>query len=156
MKKIILGLILGIVLFPMAIYLYFRSGRTPVATSESPMPMERLLAKTSLHSRLRRDAPKTVPIRADEGTFLAGARVYRQDCAMCHGLPNQRPPAAGRGMFPRPPQLFQPYEMVTDDPGWSYLLEGEEWDSPIRHAGLSRLPLRRTTVAGKFVAGQCR
>lgn len=116
MKKFILGLVVGFVLFPTATYLYFRSGRAPVATSESPMPMERLLAKAALHSRLRDEAPKTAPIKADEAAFLAGARVYRQDCAVCHGLPNQPPPAAAKGMFPLPPQLFQPDEMVTDDP----------------------------------------
>ncbi len=35
---------------------------------------------------------------------------------MCHGLPGQSAPAAAKGMSPRPPQLFVPAEMVTDDP----------------------------------------
>lgn len=114
--KFIYGLVVGIVLVPLALYLYLRSGRAPVAASEAPIPMEKMLAGVALHARLRADAPKAVPIPADDATLLAGARVYRSDCAVCHGLPHQPATPISKGMFPRPPQLFQPDEMVTDDP----------------------------------------
>jgi thiosulfate dehydrogenase len=114
--KFVSGLVFGIALVPTAFYLYMRSGRAPVATSAPPMPMEEMLVKTALHAKLQQEAPKTVPIRAGEAALLAGARVYRDDCAGCHGLPRQPATAVSKGMFPRPPQLFQPDEMVTDDP----------------------------------------
>jgi len=114
--KFMSGLIVGVVLVPIALYLYMRSGWAPMATSAPPIPMEEMLVKSALHAKLRREAPKTVPIRADEAALLAGARVYRDDCAFCHGIPHRSATAASKGMFPRPPQLFQPDEMVTDDP----------------------------------------
>jgi len=80
------------------------------------MPMERVLATGALHAKLRQEAPKTVPIPADDAAWLAGARVCRDGCAVCHGLPHQPPTAVSKGMYPRPPQLFQADEMVTDDP----------------------------------------
>ena len=110
------GLIVGVVLVPIALYLYMRSGWAPVATSAPPIPMEEMLVKSALHAELRREAPKTVPIRADEAALVVGVRVYREDCAVCHGLPHRASTAVSKGMFPRPPQLFQPDEMVTDDP----------------------------------------
>ncbi|HLW78532.1 MAG TPA: cytochrome c, partial [Terriglobia bacterium] len=42
--------------------------------------------------------------------------LYRNHCAVCHGLPGQPAPAIARGMFPVPPQLFDPEHTVTDDP----------------------------------------
>jgi len=91
------------------------SDDAPVATSPR-MPMERVLATGALHAKLRQEAPKTDPIPADAAAWLAGARVYRDGCAVCHGLPHQPATAVSKGMYPRPPQLFQADEMVTDDP----------------------------------------
>lgn len=114
--RFVSGLIVGVALVPIAFYLYMRSGDAPVATSAPPMPMEDVLAKSALHAKLRQEAPMTVPIRADDAALLAGARVYRDDCAVCHGLPHQPATAVSKGMYPRPPQLFQSDQMVTDDP----------------------------------------
>jgi thiosulfate dehydrogenase len=114
--KFVSGLIIGAALVPIAFCLYMRSGRAPVATSAPPMPMEAMLANSALHAKLREEAPKTVPLRADDAALLAGARVYRDDCAPCHGLPHQPATAVSKGMYPRPPQLFHSDEMVTDDP----------------------------------------
>jgi len=114
--KFISGLIVGVVLVPITFYLYVCSGWAPVATSAPSIPLEEMLKNTALYAKLRQEAPNTVPIRADEAALLAGVRVYRDDCAFCHGLPRRPATAVSKGMFPRPPQLFQPDEMVTDDP----------------------------------------
>ena len=116
MRNLILGSILGILLVAAVVYLYMCSGRAPVATSEPSMPFEKRLASLALKARLRKEQPQTVPLQADEATFLAGARIYRENCAMCHGLPNQPPPRVTRGMFPKCPQLLAPNKGVTDDP----------------------------------------
>lgn len=116
MKKFILGLVIGIVLVPLAVYLYFLSGRAPVATSDPMMPFEKLAAHTALEARLDRDMPKTVPLKADEATFMAGAHVYMHNCVLCHGALNRPVSPVAKGMFPYPPQLLEPDQQVTDDP----------------------------------------
>jgi len=116
MKGFVTGLVLGVLLVPLAGYLYLRSGNAPVATSAPPLPMERTLAKSALHATLAKEAPKAVGITVDDAALAAGARVYRANCAMCHGLPGHAAPTVAKGMFPPAPQLFQPDEMVTDDP----------------------------------------
>jgi len=116
MKKFVLGIILGIILVPAIVALYLASGRAPAATTDPPMPFERLIARTALRSKIHKEMPTAVPLPADEAAFLAGARVYRENCAMCHGLPHQPAPVVSSGMFPKAPQLFDPNEMVADDP----------------------------------------
>jgi len=116
MKRFLSGLIVGIVLVPVVVILYLVSGRAPVATSDPPMPFEKLIAGVALHRRISREMPQSVPLQANEATFRAGARVYRQNCAVCHGLPKGPAPLIGKGLFPRAPQLFPPNHGVTDDP----------------------------------------
>ncbi len=114
MKTFIIGLIVGILLVPFGFWMYMRSGSAPVATNEPPMPLEHYFAKTALHARLDKVMPRTVPIAADESTYLAGAQVYKDNCAECHGYVNKKETPGV--MFPRPPQLLQGKDMVTDDP----------------------------------------
>ena len=89
MGKFLLGLIVGLIVIPAGVYLYFSSGRAPVATSSAPMPFEKMLARMAQHARMRKEMPKSSPIPADEGSFVAGAQVYKDHCAVCHGLPGQ-------------------------------------------------------------------
>ncbi len=116
MKKFILGLIVGLLLPVLGGYLYIRMGMMPVATSSPTLPGEETIAHMALNARVKKEMPKASPIPADETNMTEGARVYAENCAFCHGLPNQPATTAAKGMFPLPPQLFNKDEMVTDDP----------------------------------------
>ncbi len=113
--RFVAGLILGLLIVPVVVYLYFISGTAPVAASAQPMPFEKMLASKALHARIEKEMPKSAPINADETNLESGARVYRENCAVCHGLPGQPETAISRGMFPRPPALMEG-KGVTDDP----------------------------------------
>src|SRR5262249_52671504 len=96
------------------------SGNAPVAVADKTMPFERTLATGALHARIEKEAPKNVPVTADESTFLAGARVYQRHCEMCHGLPDQEQGPISKGMFPKPPHLFRGKGVTDDEPGETY------------------------------------
>ncbi len=116
MKGFIFGLIIGIIILPICGYIYFRFGYAPVATAATPMPFEKTMAHLALRARISAEAPKNAPIQPDEGNLTTGAKIYVNECAVCHGLPNQPVSDVAKGMFPVPPQLFNPDDMVTDDP----------------------------------------
>jgi len=115
MRKFVVGLILGLIAVPAMVYLYFASGSAPVATAAPSMPFERTFAKMALHARVEKEMPKSVPISADEAAYTAGAQIYKEQCAVCHGLPGQPQTAIAKGMFPKPPILMEGTG-VTDDP----------------------------------------
>jgi thiosulfate dehydrogenase len=115
MGKFLLGLILGLVAVPAIVYLYFSSGSAPVATSAPPLPFERKLAHMALDARIDKEMPKNAPITADDAAYTTGAQVYKDHCAVCHGLPGQPQTAIAKGMFPKPPKLMEGTG-VTDDP----------------------------------------
>jgi mono/diheme cytochrome c family protein len=116
MGRIIIGLVIGICLPLAAGYLFVRLGGMPVATKGKPLPMEKTIARMALHAAMDKEADKPSPVAADETNFLAGARVYQAQCAVCHGRLGQPESAISRGMFPHPPQLLPPKKGVTDDP----------------------------------------
>ena len=120
MKNFAFGMVVGVALLLVVVVGYFLSGSAPVATDAPPMPMEKYLAKKALHAVLDREMPKTVPIKADETNYLAGAKLYKDHCAVCHGLPGQPATAIARGLFPKPPHLMQGKGVTDDEPGETY------------------------------------
>src|SRR5258708_26397855 len=85
--KFIGGLLLGLLLVPFAVYLYFASGSAPVATTDSDVPFETFLAHKALNARIKKDMPKNVPIQPNEANYVAAAELYEQHFAVCHRLP---------------------------------------------------------------------
>ncbi|MGA8341436.1 MAG: cytochrome c [Candidatus Sulfotelmatobacter sp.] len=120
MGKFLMGLIVGLIVIPVGVYMYFSSGSAPVATAAAPMPFEKMLASMALHARLRKEMPKSAPIPADEAAYVAGAQIYKDDCAVCHGLPGQAQTAIAQGMFPKPPKLMEGTGVTDDPPGETY------------------------------------
>jgi len=72
---LVLGMILGVAAIAVGVYIYFATGRAPVATSAPPMPFEKKLAHQALNAMVAREMPKTVPLQPDEANLAAGARL---------------------------------------------------------------------------------
>jgi mono/diheme cytochrome c family protein len=120
MKTFLLGLLVGLVVLPASVYVYLQFGYAPVATAAPPLPFEKRLARMALHARMAKEAPAQSPIPASEPNLLAGAKLYREHCVVCHGLAGAPQTPTAKGMFPRPPELMRG-KGVTDDPaGESY------------------------------------
>jgi len=115
LKGLLAGFVLCLVLMAGGVYLYFATGRAPVAVSDPPMPMEKKFAHMALNARISKELASQPGVAANEQNYLAGADVYKEHCAVCHGLPDQSKTAIAAGMFPPPPQLFKGTG-VTDDP----------------------------------------
>jgi thiosulfate dehydrogenase len=120
MIRVILGIVLGILLVLAGASLWFTYGHPPVAVADALLPFERMITSVPLHARIDRELTKTVPVEANEATFVAGARIYREQCAFCHGV-NGAPSQVGKHMFPDAPPLWEKHPDdnvvgVSDDP----------------------------------------
>jgi mono/diheme cytochrome c family protein len=120
MWRVLLGVLLGIVLVPVVVLGWLRFGHVPVAVADPPLPQERLLTGVPLHARINREMVNTPPIQADEANLVAGAGIYRDQCASCHGL-HGKPSRFGAHMFPSAPSLWEKHRRnavvgVSDDP----------------------------------------
>ena len=118
--KFLVGLLLGLLIVPFGLYLYLTGGSAPVAASDSDMPFENYFAHKALDARIAKDMPKNIPIQPTEANYVAGAELYKQNCAVCHGVPLTPKTAIATGMYPQPPLLFEGKGVTDDQPGESY------------------------------------
>jgi thiosulfate dehydrogenase len=120
MVRIVFGMILALILAPLALLAWFHWGNVPVAVSDPPLPMEKQITHVALNARVAREMPANPPIQADEINLTAGAEVYRDQCAACHGFYG-KPSSFGSHMYPSAPALWQHHKNsdvvgVSDDP----------------------------------------
>jgi mono/diheme cytochrome c family protein len=120
MGKILLGVVLGVILVPVAVAAWLYLGKPPVAAGDPPFPMERQVTQVLLNARIDRELVKTPPVQVTEENLVAGAQVYRDQCAACHGF-NGKPSTFGPHMFPSAPPLWEKHAHnnlvgVSDDP----------------------------------------
>lgn len=120
MRNLMIGLLVGILILPVGALFYLKFGNPPVAVTDKPFPLEKQIVHIPLRARIQRDMVPTVPIMPTPDNLLAGAQVYRQNCATCHGLSNSISPFAAH-MYPWAPQLWQAHGKnrvvgVSDDP----------------------------------------
>jgi len=116
MSKFLFGLVLGIGLLLAAEYLFVAQGGLYMGTKGDPLPMERHLANKAIAASIGQSAREESPVSADESNLLAGAHIFQQGCAGCHGRLDQDPATMSKRFYPRPPQLLPPGKGVTDDP----------------------------------------
>ena len=112
----IFGAITAVVVLIVGGYLFIRGGGVPMATTAKPLPLEKTVANLALKASYGNAAEQKNPLPVNDANLLAGAHIYKENCAVCHALPGQPHTAIAKGMFPDPPQLFEKDEMVTDDP----------------------------------------
>ena len=120
MGRFLLGFVIGLCIIPLFIWIYFRFGFAPVATSAGAMPFERSLARMALHARVGKVAPGAAALQPTEDNLISGAKIYRDHCAICHGAQTGPKTAFQQGMFPQPPFLLQGKGVTDDPPGRSY------------------------------------
>lgn len=87
-----------------------------MATIVRLLPLEKIVAKMALRASMGNAGDQKDPLPFDDANMLAGANLYKENCAVCHGGAGQAQSAISKGMFPVPPQLFEKGDMVTDDP----------------------------------------
>ncbi|HKV46908.1 MAG TPA: cytochrome c [Candidatus Acidoferrales bacterium] len=115
MRKFWSGIVVGVALFVVITIATVYLGWLPAAADSSSMRFEPIIGELGLGARIARQAPSRDVSNVPIADLVAGAHVYHDDCAACHGFPNQTQSAAGSSMFPRAPRLLSPDGMVTDD-----------------------------------------
>jgi thiosulfate dehydrogenase len=116
MIKFLLGVIVGIGLVLLAGYLFATRGGIFMGTHAGPLPMEEFVTSRAIAASIGKSSLDQSPLAADETNLLAGAHVYKQNCAGCHGQLDQAAAGIAKRFYPHPPSLLPPGTGVTDDP----------------------------------------
>ncbi len=120
MKGFVAGAIFAVLAIVVGGYLYFSTGMVPVAVTDPDMPFEKMLAHKALGARIDKEMQKKPPVAADEAAYTAGVTIYKNNCAVCHGLPDVEETNIAQGEYPHPPQLFKSKGVTDDEAGETY------------------------------------
>jgi mono/diheme cytochrome c family protein len=117
--KFFLGFLFAFVVLIAGGFVYLKYGHPPVATADPAFPFEAAIVHVPLSARIEREI-QTPPFEISEDAYEAGAHIYKQQCAACHGTPGEDVGYA-RWMYPSAPQLWKKHRTgtvvgVSDDP----------------------------------------
>jgi mono/diheme cytochrome c family protein len=113
------GVVAGVLLVFGAAFVYLWMGWAPAATTDSPFPFERRIASMALRARIKKQPLASPDLPVTEANLMDGAKVYRDLCAVCHGIGSEPKSSTARGMYP-PPQLMHGKGVTDDPPGETY------------------------------------
>jgi thiosulfate dehydrogenase len=115
MVRFIAGIITALVGLAVLVFVAVKFGLVPATADVPPPRMERMMANMGLDATIERDAPKPpYPFVSSDAAIIAGAKLYTQHCAMCHGSGTGDPNILAKGLYIRPPQFAK--HGVDDDP----------------------------------------
>lgn len=120
MRGFLGGFLAAIVLAALGGFGAVKAGLVPARADGGMLPMEKWASSTSLHATLAREAPKPPYPYPDTPQAQAnGAKLYVQNCAVCHGAAHTRADSIAVGLGVRPPQ-FAKHGVDDDPPGVTY------------------------------------
>jgi thiosulfate dehydrogenase len=115
MKSFICGIIFTFAALAAGAYIFVTHGWVPANADAEPSDLETWAAHTSLRATLKREAPTDpVPIAANDENIIAGIKIYKTNCAVCHGASDAQASNIATGLFQHAPQLAR--HSVSDDP----------------------------------------
>jgi thiosulfate dehydrogenase len=120
MRGFLGGFVAALAVLALVVFGAVKTGAVPARADAPLMPGERWAAKTSLNATIAREEPKPpYPFSASDADVAQGAKLYVQNCAVCHGTANSTPNAIARGLGMSAPQFNK--HPVDDDPeGMTY------------------------------------
>ena len=108
MFRFVSGLIAGIVIVPLAVFLWLRLGFLDPRADAPENALERAVAMPALDASVSRHASQLQnPVAATDDNLIAGMKIYQNHCAGCHGDIHQPHAALGDSLYPRAPQFLE-------------------------------------------------
>src|ERR1700676_662114 len=95
-----------------------------------PTKLETTIAGHAMDASVARSAPKlTNPLPANEPNLVAGARLYRDHCTLCHGDLAHPRSQLGDTLNPPPPQFIDDMPNMPENQNFYILQHGIRWSA---------------------------
>jgi len=167
MRRLFLVFLIGIATPFIVLGVCGTLGYLPVRATSSPSKIESMIATRSVDARIAREAKGLKnPLKPTDATLLAGMKLYRNDCAGCHGLSGKPSDWGTKNFYPPVPQFADELPDMKDSEmflivkhgirytgmgGWDGMMKDEEIWSVVTF--LSRLGSLPPAVARIWTGG---
>ncbi len=127
MKAFIFGIVTMILLAVAGVVLALM-GYVSMRADDPPSKMESAIAMRAMDASVERAAPKLKnPLEADEVNLAAGARLYRENCTVCHGDPAHTKAPLADSLNPPAPQFMEDMADMPENENFYILQHGVRW-----------------------------
>ena len=128
MKNLLRGILITLIALAVGGWVFFKLGYIDFRADISPSWIESKYAVTAVDASTERHAPQVQnPIPPTEENLRAGARLYRDKCADCHGRPDNPESDLGRAFYPRVPQFVKDLPDMPENQNFYIVKHGIRW-----------------------------
>ena len=128
MKGFLSGITLTLIALAVAGYFLLKKGYVDFKADNEPSAFEGHLAMSAVDASTERNAPEQKnPVAADEANLAAGAKLYVNHCAGCHGLPAYPDNQFGRSFNPPVPAFFKEAPDMPENQNFYIIQHGIRW-----------------------------
>ena len=128
MGKFLLGIVFTIVIIFVGGFLLLKKGYMSMAADVDPLPLEKSLAMGAVDASTERHAgERKNPTPATEENLVAGAQLYLNHCAGCHGVPSNPDAPFGKSFYPPVPAFFKDAPDMPENQNFYIIAHGVRW-----------------------------
>lgn len=127
MKGFVLGIVTVILILALGL-LFALKGFVNMRADNPPSKLETAIAGRAMDASVARRAPElTNPVTPDEANLVAGARLYRDHCTLCHGDPAHPKSLLADSMNPSAPQFVDDKPDMPENQNFYIVQHGIRW-----------------------------
>ena len=127
MGKFILGMIFGVLVIAGVAYYLLEHGYVNFGADSTPSPLESKIAMGAVDAWTDRNGEAKNPLPATEANLIAGATLYLNHCAGCHGLPANPDSQFRRSFYPPAPGFYREMPDMGDSGNFHIIKHGIRW-----------------------------
>lgn len=155
--KFLMGCIVTVALFAVGAYVFLGLGLFSFRADQAPSKFEQKHAMQALDASTKRHAPDAKnPILATDANLLEASKLYKTNCASCHGDPGSPKPVVGSSFYPPAPRFMEDAPDMPENenfyiikhgirftgmPGWGNVFRDDQtWKLTAFLAQMGKLP----------------
>lgn len=128
MKYFVLGVLATVLIGAFGTFLHLKMGYLNMRADIAPSSFESRWAMDFLDASVDRRAPEQKnPVGASESNLIEGIRLYKANCAMCHGAPGHPEKTFGHPFYPPVPQFMEEAPDMTENQNFYIIKHGIRW-----------------------------
>jgi mono/diheme cytochrome c family protein len=128
MKNFILGFIVALLFAGGGLYFYVKNGYLSFDADQKPSEFEEHTAMAAVDAATdRRAGDVKNPLPSNEETMVAGAKLYVNHCAGCHGVPSNPDSQFAHSFNPEVPSFFKDAPDMAEHQNFYIIKHGIRW-----------------------------
>jgi thiosulfate dehydrogenase len=128
MKNFVVGIFFTLIALAVGGWWCLKQGYVNFAADQKPSFVEEKVAMAAVDASMDRRAPEAKnPVEPTEENLVAGAKLYLDHCAGCHGLPSNPESEFARSFYPPVPEFFKEAPDMSDSQNFYAIQHGIRW-----------------------------